>query len=215
MIRHDHEQGSEAWLRARVGCITASRFKDACDRLKSGAMSKAATDYAAEVAVERIAGMPLGPTFQSWQMRAGSECEADARAEYEAQTGELVEECGLLTSDDGRFGYSPDGLVGVDGLLEIKTLFSASQIVKCLGAGDVGDYRHQCLGGLWLTGRAWIDLVLWAPALAPIGRQMKIIRITAEDAREEIEAIEARLIDFASLVAANEHALRAGTEGTK
>ena len=214
MIRHDHPQGSPEWLAARAGVITASRYKDACDRLKGGAMSKAAAAYAAEVAVERIAGMPLGLDFQSWQMRAGQDQEPAAREAYELHSGELVEPAGLLTTDDGRFGYSPDGLVGVAGLVEVKTLLSASQIVKCIADGDISDYRHQCLGGLWLTGRQWIDLVLWAPALAPINRQLTVIRIEAAHECESIGQIGQQLAEFAELVDQHERTLR-GSDAVK
>lgn len=208
----DHPQGSEAWLLARVGKITASRCKDARDRLKpakgetTGKPSGKCTAYAAQVAVERIAARPIDKMFESWQMREGTEQEPNARQAYDLETGNIVHEVGAIATDDELFLYSPDGLIGDDGLLEIKTLLSADRIVRIIGEGDLSDFVDQCLMGLWLTGRKWIDLVLWAPALESIGRQLTIHRITRDEAA--IEALEADLIAFAAMVRKNEALLR-------
>jgi exodeoxyribonuclease (lambda-induced) len=206
------EQGSEAWLNLRVGKITASRYKDARDRLKPakgetvGKPSAKCCAYAAQVAVERIAGCQIEKVFENWQMREGKEQEPHARTAYDIETGHIVQEVGAITTDDDLYLYSPDGLIGDDGLLEVKTLLSADVICRVIGDGDLSAYMDQCLGGLWLTGRQWIDLVLWAPALAPIGRQLTIKRITRNE--EAIEALESDLLDFARLVMENEAKLR-------
>lgn len=213
MKLYDHPQGSDAWLQCRVGKITASRFKDARDRLKPakgetlGKPSAKCTAYAAQVAVERIAGRPLDKAFQSWQMKEGQEQEPHARNAYDVETGHVVQEVGAIATDDDRYLYSPDGLIGDDGLLEIKTLLSADTIVRVVGGGDLSDYIDQCMGGLWLTGRLWIDLCLWAPALEPIGRALTIHRITRDE--DAIEALEADLIAFARMVDDAEAKLRA------
>ncbi|MBC7602751.1 MAG: YqaJ viral recombinase family protein [Ramlibacter sp.] len=212
MIIIDAPQGSDEWLQARVGKITASRCKDARDRLKPakgetvGKPSSKCIQYAAQVAVERIAGRPLDKMFQSWQMREGQTEEPHARNAYDVETGNVVREVGAITTDDGLFLYSPDGLIGDDGLLEIKTLLSAEVILRVIGGGDLSEYMDQCLDGLWLTGRKWIDLCLWAPALAPIGRELTIHRITRDE--NAIEALEADLLAFAALVRKNEELLR-------
>lgn len=212
MIFHDHPQGSPGWLAARAGVVTASRFKDARDRLKPakgetvGKPSAKCTAYAAQVAVERIARRPLDPGFQNWQQREGHEQEPLARAAYDLETGNIVQEVGLVTTDDGLFGYSSDGLVGNDGLLEIKTLISPDRIVRIIGEGDVSEFMDQCLGGMWLLGRKWIDLVLWCPALEPIGRQLTIHHITRDE--NAIEALELDLLAFAAMVRKNEALLR-------
>jgi hypothetical protein len=210
---YDHEQGSDAWLQCRVGKITASRFRDARDRNKPakgeaiGKPSAKCIAYAAQVAVERIAGRPLEKSFQSWQMKEGQEQEPHARNAYDVETGHVVQEVGAIATDDDRYLYSPDGLIADDGLLEIKTLLSAETIVRVVGGGDLSDYIDQCMGGLWLTGRKWIDLVLWAPALEPIGRALTIHRIARDE--DAIEALEADLIAFAHMVDEAEAKLRA------
>jgi hypothetical protein len=207
MIYHNHEQGSPEWLQSRAGVITASKFKEARERLKPpkgekiGKPGSKCTAYAAQVAVERIAKRPIDKLFQNWQMREGQEQEMPARCAYEGATGHMVDEVGFITTDDGLFGYSPDGLIGSDGLVEIKTVLSGDVTVKVCGARDYSAYMDQCLGGLWLTGRKWIDLVIWCPALEPIGRHLTIHHITRDE--NKIEALEADLMAFKDLVDTN------------
>lgn len=200
------EQGSDLWLSLRAGKTTASRCKDARDRLKNGNPSAKMTGYAAQVAVERIAGKGIDQVFENWQMREGHKQESEARIAYEALTGNLVEEVGAFATDDDAFLYSPDGIVGTDGLIEIKSLFSAERMVNIVGGDDVSDFIDQCNFGLWLTGRQWIDLCIWAPSLTSIGLELTIHRITRDEAA--IEALEADLVSFSKLVAEFENKLR-------
>lgn len=212
MKLYTHEQGTPEWLACRAGKITGSRCKDARDRLKPakgetvGRFSSKATGYAAQVALERIARRPVDPGFQSWQMREGHEQEPFARMALESHTGYIVQEVGAMATDDDRFLYSPDGLVDDDGLIEIKTLLSPERVVSIVGAGDISDFRDQCLFGLWLTGRQWIDLAIWCPALEPIGRHLTIHHIERDE--EEIAALETDLLEFLALVDQNESLLR-------
>lgn len=197
------EQGSPEWKQARAGKVTASRAKDARDKLKSGAASGKQIAYACQVALERVSGQPADATFENWQMREGHVQEPIARAAYERRTGNLVDEVGAFATDDDLFLYSPDGLIDDDGLLEVKTLFSPERIMAIVGNGDTSDFEDQCMFGLWLTGRQWIDLVVWVPAL----NHMSIKRITRDE--DAIEALEADLMDFARLVTQYETTLRA------
>ncbi len=135
-------------------------------------------------------------------MRTGSEQETFARLAYESLTGELVEETGFFTTDDRLFGVSVDGLIGDDGVIEIKTMVSSETLFKAVVDGDISDYTDQCNGAMWLLGRKWVDLVLWAPDLEPIGRHLTIIRINRND--EAIAALEADLMQFAALVSTYE-----------
>lgn len=201
MIHHNHEQGSEAWLAARKGCITGSRFKDCRDKLKSGGPSKACIAYAQDTARERIGGIAPAK-FQNAAMRTGTEQEPLARLAYERRTGNLVEEVGFFTTEDGLFGLSPDGLIDDDGVLEIKTMVSSDTLFTAVADGDVSAYMDQCLGYLWLLGRQWVDLVLWCPDL----NHMAIHRITRNE--DAIEKLESDLMDFARMVQKYETTLR-------
>ena len=196
------EQGSTEWKLARAGKVTASRAKDARDRLKSGAPSGKQIAYACQVALERITHQPADTTFENWQMREGHVQEPIARSAYERRTGNLVDEVGALSTDDDLFMYSPDGLIDEDGLLEVKTLFSPERIMAIVGNGDTSDFEDQCMFGLWLTGRQWIDLVVWAPSLD----HMVIHRINRDE--DAIEKLESDLMAFARMVAQYETTLR-------
>lgn len=202
MIHHQHEQGSPEWLAARRGVVTGSRFKDARDKLKGGQPSKACIAYAHDLARERCGGTAPSK-FQNAAMRTGTEQEPLARLAYEARTGNLVEEVGFFTTEDGVFGLSPDGLIDDDGVLEIKTMVSSDTLFTAVAEGDVSAYTDQCLGYLWLLGRQWVDLVLWIPDL----HHMAITRIHRDE--DAIEALESDLIAFADLVKQNEATLRA------
>lgn len=196
------EQGSPEWKRARAGKVTASRAKDARDKLKSGAASGKQIAYACQVALERITHQPADTTFENWQMREGHVQEPIARSAYERRTGNLVDEVGALSTDDDLFMYSPDGLIDDDGLLEVKTLFSPERIMAIVGNGDTSDFEDQCMFGLWLTGRQWIDLVVWAPSLD----HMVIKRIHRDE--DAIEKLESDLMAFARMVKQYETTLR-------
>lgn len=206
MIHHTAPQGSQEWLDARKGCITGSRFKDAREKLKGGAPSKAAMLYAMDLARERCGGSAPSK-FQNAAMRTGTEQEPLARMAYEAHTGNLVEEVGFFTTDDGLFGLSPDGLIGDYGVLEIKTMVSSDTLFTAVAEGDLSAYMDQCLGYLWLLGRQWVDLVLWTPDLQPLGLDLVIHRIDRNE--DAIDALEVDLMHFAGLVKQYEDKLRA------
>ena len=206
MILHSDPQGSEGWLAARRAVITGSRFRDARDYKRNGEPSEALMCYAMDVARERCGGI-VPAKFASDAMRTGTEQEPAARLEYEAETGHVVTEAGFITTDDMRFGVSVDGLVGDDGIIEIKTAVSSRTLFKAVVDGNLSDYLDQCNGALWLLGRQWVDLTLWVPDIAATGRQgLHVTRIERDE--EVIEALEADLMRFATLVDLLERKLR-------
>lgn len=205
MIHHDYEQGSPEWLAVRKGCITGSRFKDARGKLAKGGPSNGQLQYAMDTARERVGGT-VPPKYQNAAMKEGQVQEPHARMAYEALTGNLVREVGFITTDDGLFGLSPDGLIDDDGVLEVKTMVSSDTLFTAVADGDISAYADQCNGYLWLLGRQWVDLVLWAPDLESIGLSMTIHRIHRDESA--IEALEADLVAFAKRVQGYELALR-------
>ena len=120
----------------------------------------------------------------------------------------MVDEAGFYLSDDAVFGLSPDGLIDDDGVLEIKTMVSSDTLFTAVADGDISAYTDQCLGYLWLLGRQWVDLVLWAPDLG----HMTIKRIHRDE--DAIEALEADLLAFAKLVTQYETTLRTAIQST-
>ena len=207
MIIYTAQQGSPEWKAARAGVITGSMFRTARERLKkTGEPSSAARDYAFRLAIERISGEPLDEGFETWQMRRGHELEPEARAAHELHAGLTVEPCGFVTTDDGLFGASADGLIGNDGGAEYKALVSPERLRDTLLTNDISDYMDQVQGGMWITGRIWWDFCIYCPALTSIGRALSRWRVQRDD--DYIEAMERELIDFARLVASYDATLR-------
>ena len=206
MIFIDCEQGSQEWHAARAGAITASKVREALETLKNGQPSAKSATYAAQVAVEIVSGTPVDEGFNSWQMRRGVELEPDARMSYEARTGLLASESGVVLTDDRRFGYSTDGLVGDNGLIEIKCLVSAEKLIAMWDTGDLSEYMHQMQTGMWITGRQWCDFVMYAPQLAPVGKDLFLRRVPRDE--RFIEKMEDGLMEFMRRVDENVVILR-------
>ncbi len=138
------QQGTPEWFAARAGVITASKFADAVGKLKNGNPSQASKDYAYKVAVEIIYGQTTEDTYQTFEMRRGTELEPIARMVYERTTGNMAEESGLVLTEDRRFGYSTDGFVDSDGLIEIKCPNSARKIVEIWESATYRNTYTRC-----------------------------------------------------------------------
>lgn len=210
MIAYNHPQGSPEWLQSRCGVITASMFKVARERLKSGPnkgdFTEAAKDYAFRLAFERISGTLMDEGFTTWQMERGHELEPQARAAHEIETGCVVEQVGFVTDDDGVFGASADGFIGTDSGLEIKCLVSAKGIRKLWFADDMSDFMDQVQGGMWITGRSDWHFAMYCPALAGIEKHLFLRVVQRDDAF--IEKMASDLADFAALVDEYQERLR-------
>ncbi len=158
-----------------------------------------------DVARERLGGK-APDKFATAAMRLGTEQEPFARMAYESRTKLMVDEAGFMTTEDRLFGVSVDGLVGEDGVIEIKAMVSSDSLFTAVVDGDIDSYIDQCNGAMWLLGRQWVDLVLWAPDLEPIGRHLTIRRIKRDD--DAIEALEKDLMEFERMVSRYERLLR-------
>lgn len=199
MIVHTYPQGSEDWLRARAGKVTASMFKDARSKLKkSGEPTEVALNYAFKVAVEAISGIPMDEGFSTWQMRRGQELEPEARDLYSIRTGNTVDLCSFITTDCESYGASADGLIGEDGGLEIKCLVSPERIRNAILNYDISEWIDQVQGGMWITGRKWWDFVIYCPALSGVGREMTIWHIERDE--DFINQLESDLGAFTEIV---------------
>jgi len=179
-------QGSPEWFADRIGAATGSMFAECRKRLKSGAnkgdFSQSAKDYAFKLAVERISGELLDdPQFDPWQARRGRELEPVARLLYEERHLVLVEQTGLALTEDRIFGASLDGLINLDGNLEIKCFLAPAKLAPILLDNDIGDCKDQVQGGMWIDGRKWTDFALFCPALRTVKKELKVIRIERDD----------------------------------
>lgn len=174
---------------------------------KVGEFSDAAKDYAFRLAVERISGEPLDEGgFSTFAMRRGQEMETEARDAHSFERGLVIQPAGFVTTDDGKFGASADGLIGSDGGSEYKCLIDPSRIRDILIDGDIDEFKDQVQGGMWLTGRTWWHFCLYCPALASVGKALTIFEVERDD--DYIAALESDLLEFDALVASYTERLR-------
>lgn len=169
------DQRTTEWFAQRLGKVTASRIADLMARTKTG-YSTSRENYMAQLICERLTGVPQD-SYSNAAMQWGTDQEPFARAAYEAHAGVLVEECGFIlhpTIDDA--GASPDGLVGDDGLVEIKCPNTATMLDFILTESVPDKYQKQMQFQLACTGRSWCDFVMFDPRL-PEGGQLRIKRI--------------------------------------
>lgn len=183
-------QESADWMLARCGMFTASRASDLMARTKSGP-SASRGNLLALLAVERLTGHPV-ETYQNDAMRRGNELEGEARDAYSFSTGNPVQESGFVVNDAlPRTGCSPDGLVGGDGLVEIKCPASMSKHLDALRSNShAQEYRWQLQHQLLVTERQWVDAVSYDPRF-PEHLQLAIVRVHRDN-----EAIQSLITEI-------------------
>lgn len=162
-IIKDVVQGSEAWHSMRLGKVTASRMADVISKGRGKSPSKTSETYMIELITEIITGSAK-PFFENEAMRWGTETEDQARAMYELNSGNEVEEVAFIEHSD-HVGVSPDGLIRDDGLLEIKCPASTTQIKRALSDSYSEEYKAQIQMQLWVSGREWCDFLSFDPRI--------------------------------------------------
>lgn len=175
------EQKTDEWRQERCGRFTGSLFGDALAKSKrDGKPLKARNDLIWTVAAERIQGYQAeGPS--SYSLRWGTETEPLAREAYEIATGEFVTEKGFIVHPQFDFaGCSPDGIIGDDGLIEIKSPKCPEIHLQRWLDGVPEEYIPQIQGQLWVTGRKWCDFVSYDPDTDPRFRLL-IIRVERDE----------------------------------
>mgnify|MGYP001594826206 FL=1 len=163
---------------------------------QAGVPSDTAHRYAADLAIEQISGQPHGEPPRAWVLERGHEMEERARMLYEARTRAFVTESGICISDCEGFAYSSDGLVNDDGLIEVKAPIDSLKIAAMWRTGDVSEYLHQMQTGMWLTGRAWCDFLMFVPDLAKCGKDLYVKRICRDDAFIDAMVLELARFQF-------------------
>ena len=200
----DFPQGSIEWLQSRAGKVTASRIQDVMAKIKSGEAA-ARKDYRAQIIAEMLTGQPLENGFTNAEMQWGTEQEPFARAAYEAITGEIVEQVGLVLHPSvDRAAASPDGLVSDSGLVEIKCPKTATHLTYLLDGVVPAKYQPQMLWQMACAERAWCDFMSFDPRL-PEKFSTFVVRFQRDDKRiaemtaevivflHECDALEAQL----------------------
>lgn len=187
------EQRTEDWHAARCGKVTASRIVDVMAKGKSGEAATRAT-YKAELASERLTGRQSESSFSSAAIRWGVEAEPLARSAYEAARDCFIDQVMFVDHPTlPMAGASPDGLVGTDGLVEIKCPEPKQHIATLLGETPKREYLLQMQWQMACTGRAWCDFVSYDPRTVDY-LQLKVIRVMRDD--QLIRDIEIEVMAF-------------------
>ncbi len=186
-------QGSPEWLYERVGLCTGSEFSSVLAKRKDGKEAAPRANYRMELVCERLTGQPA-ERYVSKYMEWGTEWEDAARMAYEARTGSMVETAGFRHHPTiPMCGGSVDGLLGDDGIIEIKCPATHTHIETMLNGMDA-DHLPQTLGYLWITGRQYCDFISYDPRLEDAGLALYVQRVQRDD--KFIAALEAEIIQF-------------------
>jgi putative phage-type endonuclease len=186
------EQGTTEWLQERCGKVTASRIADLMARTKTGYGASRAT-YAAQLVVERLTGC-VAPSFTNAAMIHGTETEPEARRAYEFHADRDVIQTGFIQHPSIKMaGASPDGLVGSDGLVEIKCPTSATHIETLLAGAVPDKYIKQMHFQMICCDRQWCDFASYDPRL-PERMRLWVKRIDRDP--QLVMTIEAEVAAF-------------------
>jgi putative phage-type endonuclease len=186
------EQRSPEWFAARLGKVTASRVADVIAKTKSG-YSTSRDNYMAQLVCERMTGTQ-GESYTNAAMQWGTDQEPLARAAYEAAQDVLVDETGFVIHPRiQEAGASPDGLVGMFGLIEIKCPNTATHIETILSDKVPSKYITQMQWQMACTERQWTDFVSYDPRM-PEGLQLFIQRVDVDP--DYIKTLETDVIAF-------------------
>ena len=198
----EFEQQSDEWFAARLGRATASQFK----AVLAKGQGKTREAYLRRLVAERLTGKPT-ETYQNAHMERGTEQEPFARMAYEARAGNLVEEVGFIPHATLMAGASPDGLIGVDGGCEIKSVIPTVQLDTILRGEYPTEHVAQIQGSLWISGRSWWDFCSFSPDMPEnlrtyifrVQRDEKYIATLAGEVMtflDEVDALVAKLMEM-------------------
>jgi len=157
-----HEQGTEEWLRCRMGIPTASMFSTIMASGRGGGESKTRRTYMLKLVGERLTG-ELSENYSNAHMERGNAMEPEARSAYEFMHGVECAQVGFVKNHGA--GASPDSLVSEDGLLEIKTKLPHLQLDVILSDAVPSEHYSQIQGQMWIAERQWCDFVSYWPKL--------------------------------------------------
>lgn len=190
-------QGSDAWKQMRLGKVTASRVADVIAKTKSG-YSASRANYMAQLIAERLTGV-VADSYVNDAMRHGTETEPEARSAYEFYQGATVEQVAFAAHPKiDQAGCSPDGLVGSDGLVEIKAPNTATHLETLLDQKIPSKYVPQMMFQMACTGRQYCDFVSYDPRM-PEHMRLFVKRLHRDETkiREIEEEVAAFLLEMA------------------
>ena len=158
-------QHSVEWFKSRLGSLTGSRIYEACAKKKDGKYYASREALMHEKLIERLTGK-WAEHFVSDAMAWGIEHEDEARAVYETHSGVLVADCSYFPHPSiAHSGATPDGLVGEDGVMEIKCPTTAVHLKTVLSGAIPPEHAYQMAWEIESSGRKWADFVSYDPRL--------------------------------------------------
>ncbi len=193
---HNIQQNTDEWLALRSGKVTGSAISKIMAN-NGKAFGEPAKALAVDIAVERITGKPSPQGYTNAHMQRGHEQEPLARMVYEDKTFTDVANGGFYDND--LTGCSPDGLVGDDGVVEIKSVIRSVHYKRIAKGGFDPSYRWQLAFNLLQSEREWIDFISYCADFTD-DKKLFIYRVYKEDFNDEFNQIKTRLKEFFSLV---------------
>lgn len=213
-MTHPVTQGSEAWLKLRLGHPTASEFDNLVTPLWKIKTGDGPHTYLCDKLAECLTGRVL-EKGGSWAMEQGSILESEAIPFYEFTYEQEVKRMGYCTTDDMRIGCSPDGLIGEDGGIECKCPLPQTHIRYLLEGGVPKDYLAQVHGAMFVTGRPWWVFLSYCRGLPPL-----VVRVERDEKiqatlREALDGFLARFDSALAKIDSLQHVSRAETRAAQ
>lgn len=193
-IHDDVAQGSDQWLELRRGIVTASTVGQLLTATGRPASNDTSRRLTLTLVAERITG-EIEPVWINDDMQRGHDVEPIARNLYATKfADEPVTETGFMVRDDWgfRLGFSPDGLVGDNGLLEIKAPRAKGHIATILADQMPAHHMAQVQAGMLVSGRDWCDFVSYRGGLPPYVKRIHADAKWAEAIVDAVSAFEQR-----------------------
>jgi len=193
---HDIEQNADEWFLLRAGKVTASSLNKVMANYGK-AFGDPAKKYAVDIAVQQITGSTSGGGYSNEHMDRGHEEEPLAKILYEETYFCDVTNGGFF--EDGDTGTSPDGLVGANGMVEIKSALPAIHYNRIKKQSYDSAYKWQLVGHLKISGRDWVDFISYCSSF-PDDKKLYVHRSYKEDFSKEFEMVDSRLEEFRALI---------------
>ena len=199
------EQRTDDWFTARLGKVTASSLYKVLAKTKTGYGADRG-NYMTQLVLERVTGTKAD-SYTNAAMQWGIDQEPFARAAYEASRGVMVDEVGFIPHPTiAAAGASPDGLVGDDGMVEIKCPDSKTALECWLAENPVeSKYYAQMQWQMRCADRSWCDYVVFDPRM-PAKAQLFVVRVLRDD--KWLADVESEVIKFLAEVDAKVAALK-------
>lgn len=194
----DVQQNTEEWLGLRAGKLTSSKLGVVMANYGK-AFGEPAKKYAVEIAIEQITGQPASSSYSNEHMERGHEQEPVARMLYEDELFCNVTNGGFFGNAEGFIGCSPDGLVGDNGVIEIKSVIPGVHYKNVSRGGVDPAYKWQCIGNLEFTDRDWLDFVSYCEDF-PEGKRLFVYRLHKDCFLDDFHSLGMRIMEFEILV---------------